>query len=98
MPEQPRNSIPGATVTDQKLTYTPAEASAMFPCNERWLIKQLRSGRFPGRKIAREWRMTREDIEQSIEICSAGRQVPQPISVDIVAPESRRRTKWKAQQ
>ena len=38
--------------------------------SERWLIEQLRSGRFPGRKVGRHWRMTDADINTALDICS----------------------------
>jgi len=37
--------------------------------SRRWVIERLRDGRFPGRKIGREWRMTDEDIEAAIDAC-----------------------------
>lgn len=60
-------------MADEKLTYSTAEAAAMIPCGESWLIDQLRAGRFPGVKIQRKWRMTRADIEAAVEACH-----PQP--------------------
>ncbi|KUI26505.1 hypothetical protein AU195_05685 [Mycobacterium sp. IS-1496] len=45
--------------------------------SERWLVEQLRAGRFPGRKIGRAWRMTAQDIADSLEVCrNAHRPVP----------------------
>jgi hypothetical protein len=38
--------------------------------SERWLIEQLRAGIFPGRKVARAWRMTDADIEAALDICA----------------------------
>jgi len=72
------------------LTYSTAEAAAIIPCKERWLLDQLRAGRFPGRKISREWRMTRDDIDRAIEISSVATRLH---PIDTLAPESRRRIK-----
>ncbi len=36
--------------------------------SERWVIEQLRSGRFPGRKMGRRWRMTEEDVIAALEV------------------------------
>lgn len=79
-------------MADEKLTYTPAEAAAMIPCKERWLVDQLRAGRFPGRKIARDWRMTRADIEEAIEISRYGSARARAAQIiDTVSPHTRRR-------
>jgi hypothetical protein len=43
--------------------------------SRRWLIERLRDGRFPGRKIGREWRMTDEDIEVAIDLCKNDPQI-----------------------
>jgi hypothetical protein len=37
--------------------------------SRRWLIMRLRDGRFPGRKIGREWRLTDGDISDILDIC-----------------------------
>jgi hypothetical protein len=47
-----------------------AQAAAAIPCTERWLADGLRSGRFPGRKIARKWMLSDQDIAAILEICS----------------------------
>jgi hypothetical protein len=54
---------------DHPLTYSIAEAAEMIPCGERWLHDQLRAGKFTGRKIQRQWRLTRQDIENIVEAC-----------------------------
>lgn len=76
----------------EQLTYTPTQVAAMIPCNERWLRRQLASGRFPGRKIAREWRMTRDDINKALETCAPVKTLS-PRQSDRLAPQSRRRVK-----
>jgi hypothetical protein len=48
-----------------------SQAAAVIPCPERWLADGLRSGRFPGRKIARKWMLSDQDIAAILEICSA---------------------------
>lgn len=48
----------------------PAACTAMGAPSERWLIEQLRCGRFPGRKVGRHWRMTDADINTALDICS----------------------------
>lgn len=51
-------------------TYSIREATEIVGApSERWLIEQLRSGRFPGRKIGRHWRMTERDIENALNLC-----------------------------
>lgn len=52
-------------------TYSTSEASVMMGApSERWLLKQVRSGRLPGRKIGRHWRLTDDDILVALDICS----------------------------
>jgi hypothetical protein len=46
------------------------QAAARIPCSERWLADNLRSGRFPGKKIGRQWKLSEGDIATIIEICS----------------------------
>jgi len=43
---------------------------------ERWLTRQLRSGRFHGTKVGRHWRMSDRDIEAALEVLS-----PNPLNV-----------------
>lgn len=43
--------------------------------SRRWLIERLRDGRFPGRKVGREWRMTDEDIEAALDACKNDPQI-----------------------
>ncbi|GAY18732.1 hypothetical protein MSZK_54580 [Mycobacterium sp. shizuoka-1] len=53
------------------LTYDLAAATERIgaPSTE-WLIVNLRHGRFPGRKIGRHWRLTDDDIQAILDICS----------------------------
>lgn len=45
--------------------------------SRRWLLLKLRAGTLPGRKIGRFYRMTDEDIQESLEILST-RNKPKP--------------------
>lgn len=52
------------------LTYSITEAAERIGApSERWLIDQLRAGRFPGRKVGRRWRMTDSDMADAIDSC-----------------------------
>lgn len=52
-------------------THSVAEvAEQVMGCSERWLIAQLRSGRFRGRKVGRYWRMTDEDVQRALDGCA----------------------------
>jgi hypothetical protein len=52
-------------------TYSTVEvAEQIMGCSERWLVAQLRSRRFPGRKVGRRWRMTDRDIQDALDTCS----------------------------
>jgi hypothetical protein len=72
------------------LTRSLAEAARMIPCSERWLADGLRAGRFPGRKIANQWRLTDEDIAAVIE-ASKPKPSPPVSIVDGLSPAARRR-------
>lgn len=51
-------------------TYSVAEVVEQIGApSERWVIEQLRSGRFPGRKIGRNWRLTEGDVVVALEVC-----------------------------
>lgn len=47
-----------------------SEAAAELHCSERWLADNLRSGRFPAKKIARKWVLDDDDIAAIVKICS----------------------------
>ncbi len=74
-------------------TYSTAEAAhEMGAPSERWLIEQLRSGRFPGRKLGRHWRMTDEDILDALAVCANDfPRVKQLERVVGLTPTSRKR-------
>jgi hypothetical protein len=61
-------------------THSVAEAAAQIPCNELWLVRQLRGGRFTASKIGRNWRLTDADIDAIIETCRytapSGEKIP----------------------
>lgn len=35
---------------------------------ERWLTRQITSGRFTARKVGRQWRMTQADVDAALDI------------------------------
>lgn len=52
------------------LTHGLAEvAEQMGAPSERWVVEQIRAGRFPARKIGRTWRMTQQDIATALDAC-----------------------------
>lgn len=52
----------------ESLTYALDQAVVMMGAKStRQLTEWLKAGRIPGRKIGREWRMTRGDVEAAIE-------------------------------
>ncbi len=74
-------------------TFSTADAARRIGASsERWLIEQIRAGRFPARKIGRHWRMTAEDISAALDACknSPGSQ-PAPDRPAGLTPTSRRR-------
>ena len=59
---------------------------------ERWLLRQIRSGRVTARKIGRGWRMTEEDVAQALASFVNGLPVaPQPVTVGRPSAASMRR-------
>jgi hypothetical protein len=60
---------------------------------ERWVVRQLRSGRFPGLKIGRNWFMTDADIEAAqatLRNDPKPRPEPEPQPVGILGGLSER--------
>ena len=51
-------------------TYSIAEVAVSLDCTPRWLIEQVRAGRFPAKKVGRHWRMTDQDIADALDICA----------------------------
>jgi hypothetical protein len=47
-----------------------SQAAAKLHCSERWLADNLRSGRFPAKKIGRKWMLSDDDIAAILQICS----------------------------
>lgn len=48
--------------------FTVAEGAAALHKSEDWYIKQLRARRLPGRKVGRDWMLSRADIAAAIEL------------------------------
>lgn len=72
-------------------TYSVAEAAEQIGApSERWVVEQLRAGRFPGRKVARTWRMTDVDIADALEVCRNNPRVTKAAAVGLT-PTSRKR-------
>jgi hypothetical protein len=69
------------------LLHTVAEAAALMQCRERWLLMQLRAGRFPARKVQRQWRMSDADINAAIELCAVA---PQPSTLSLAHQQTER--------
>lgn len=54
----------------QPITYNIADAAQrMGAPSERWVVEQIRAGRFPARKMGRAWRMTEQDIADALDAC-----------------------------
>ena len=71
-------------------THSTAYVADYVMCSsERWLIEQLQSGRFPGRKVGRHWLMTDRDIEDALDICSNDQRRADPHTLPAVGPTAR---------
>lgn len=54
----------------QPITYNIGDAAQrMGAPSERWVVEQIRAGRFPARKMGRAWRMTEQDITDALDVC-----------------------------
>jgi len=51
---------------------------------EGFVARKLRSGRFPGLKIGRNWFMTDADIESAIQTCRRGKSPAPEVPVESV--------------
>lgn len=75
-------------------TYSIAEVAEQVGApSERWVVDQIRAGRFPARKIGRAWRMTDQDIADALEAChnSPGPRIDVVRSLSGLTPKSRKR-------
>jgi len=75
-------------------THSTGEAAEIFGApSERWYIEQIRSGRFPGRKIGKKWRVTDNDILTALNICRNEQHVADPEVLPVVGltPRSKQR-------
>lgn len=52
---------------------------------ERWLLRQITSGRITARKIGRTWMFTDDDVAHALEVF-ANRGTPTPRSEDVGQP------------
>ena len=81
----PPGRVPDLLITAGAMTVTygtACVAQQIDAPSERWLIDQIRAGRFPARKIGRAWRMTAQDIAEALEACRNRR----PSHADSGAP------------
>ena len=75
---------------NEPLTYGLATAAERIGgVSERWLATQLRSGRIPGRKVGRQWRMTSGDIKACLDLFMVS---PRDESVEHPAPQRKAST------
>ncbi|MEC4856702.1 helix-turn-helix domain-containing protein [Mycobacteroides chelonae] len=72
-------------------TYSDTEAAELIGCSVRWLVDQLRAGRFSGYKPGRSWRMTQADVEAAIEcLRPAKRSSDAPLALGLTRTSRRR--------
>ena len=51
-------------------TYSVEELCAILGCtSERWVLKRVRNGTFPARKIVRDIRFTEADVQAILNAC-----------------------------
>jgi|SRR5271166_134740 len=74
-----------------------SQAAAKLHCSERWLADNLRSRRFPAKKIGRRWMFTENDISAILQICSVN-PTAFPTDTDPCAAPSSSMTKTTARR
>ena len=67
------------SATIRPLVYELDEAACKLGKSERWLADQLRSGRFPGRKIGRTWKLAPDDLDEIIRLCARAPESASPV-------------------
>ena len=92
----PPERIPDSPLTDGASTVTYDTACVAQQINapsERWVIDQIRAGRFPARKIGRAWRMTLQDIAEALDACRNPRRslADADVTLNGLTPTSRKR-------
>jgi hypothetical protein len=65
-----------------------SQAAAKLHCSERWLADNLRSGRFPAKKIGCKWMLGDDDIAVILQICSVNHASAFSVDSSVVAPSS----------
>jgi hypothetical protein len=77
--------------SNRTLLHDVPDSAAILNCRERWLLMQLRSGRFPGHKVQRQWRMSDDDIAAAVDLCAVTtEQTPSASLADQLTERSRR--------
>jgi hypothetical protein len=67
------------------LLFTLDQTATVLGCKPRWLADQLRARRFPGRKVARKWMLSEDDLDEIVRRCAVAPQSPPPAGVAIPA-------------
>jgi len=72
-------------------TYSVAEVCEILGCaSERWLVKRVRNGTFPARKIVRDIRFTEGDVQAILNACAYEPDEPE---IDTFIPQLSERSK-----
>ena len=85
-----------STMTGQRMrTYSVSELCEIMGCeSERWVIKRVRNGTFPARKIVRDIRFTEADVNTILEICAF--KTGAKDDIDSFIPQLSERSKRRA--
>lgn len=73
-------------ISHSPLIFDIQAAASLIGSSQRWLADQLRAGRFPGRKVARRWYLTAEDLHEILRLCAV---VPASAPLAEANPEAR---------
>ncbi|WP_445161442.1 helix-turn-helix domain-containing protein [Mycobacterium sp. Dal123C01] len=71
--------------TTTPLLFTLDQTAGLLGCTPKWLADQLRAGRFPGRKVARKWMLSKDDLDEIVRRCAVGSKSAAPADVAALA-------------
>lgn len=72
-------------------TFSLAEVCEILGCvSERWVVKRVRNGTFPARKVNRDIRFTEDDVRAVLNACAYQPDAPE---VDTFIPQLSERSR-----
>ena len=81
--------------TERPILMSVERAASLLGVSKRWYMQQLRDGKVPGRKVGRNWKLTRADIDGALAVMyrGPGPAGASPTPEPVVKAPPRRRTR-----